>query len=98
MGIRLLKASELPEGELIGDDYGGIPSCVIFVDLAPGEGPKLQSTLMRNCSSWPKDRRRSVTVRAKTSSLQVMWRSRLPISPTASRILVPVGSGRSMFT
>ena len=41
MGIRLLKASELPNGELIGDDYGGIPSCVIFVDLAPGEGPKL---------------------------------------------------------
>jgi mannose-6-phosphate isomerase-like protein (cupin superfamily) len=26
--------------ELVGDDYG-VPACVIFVDAAPGEGPRL---------------------------------------------------------
>jgi mannose-6-phosphate isomerase-like protein (cupin superfamily) len=41
MSVLFLKQSELPDKELVGDDYGGLPACVIFVDLEPGHGPKL---------------------------------------------------------
>jgi mannose-6-phosphate isomerase-like protein (cupin superfamily) len=41
MSILFLKQSELSDKELVGDDYGGFPACVIFVDLGPGHGPKL---------------------------------------------------------
>jgi mannose-6-phosphate isomerase-like protein (cupin superfamily) len=41
MSILLLKQSELSDQELVGDDYGGLPACVIFVELEPGDGPKL---------------------------------------------------------
>jgi mannose-6-phosphate isomerase-like protein (cupin superfamily) len=27
--------------ELVGDDFGGVPACVIFVDAEPGRGPAL---------------------------------------------------------
>ena len=37
---RKLRESER-ERELIGDDYGGIPASVIFVDAEPGHGPRL---------------------------------------------------------
>ena len=34
--------TETPLGyELIGDDHGDIPACVIFVDAGPGQGPQL---------------------------------------------------------
>jgi mannose-6-phosphate isomerase-like protein (cupin superfamily) len=35
-----LAESELAR-ELVGDDYGGIPASVIFVDAEPGHGPGL---------------------------------------------------------
>jgi mannose-6-phosphate isomerase-like protein (cupin superfamily) len=45
MAITFLTQDELPASnfsrELVGDDFGGVPACVIFVDAAPGEGPKL---------------------------------------------------------
>ena len=45
MGIRFLQQADLPESnvsrELVGDDWGGIPACVIFVDAEPGGGPRL---------------------------------------------------------
>jgi mannose-6-phosphate isomerase-like protein (cupin superfamily) len=45
MSIRFVRIAELPETdhvrELVGDDYGGIPASVLFVDLGPGEGPSL---------------------------------------------------------
>jgi mannose-6-phosphate isomerase-like protein (cupin superfamily) len=43
--IRFLAASELPadgfSNEFVGRDFGGVGACVIFVDAAPGEGPRL---------------------------------------------------------
>jgi quercetin dioxygenase-like cupin family protein len=41
MAIRFLGHVMPSNDELIGDDYGGIRACVIFVDLAPGDGPRL---------------------------------------------------------
>jgi mannose-6-phosphate isomerase-like protein (cupin superfamily) len=45
LGIRFFEQSELPgDGigrELVGRDFGGVGACVIFVDAAPGEGPRL---------------------------------------------------------
>ena len=45
MPIRFLKQSELPADgfthELVGQDFGGVNACVIYVDAAPGEGPRL---------------------------------------------------------
>lgn len=41
MGIRFLGQVMPSNDELIGDDYGGVPASVIFVDLSPGEGPSL---------------------------------------------------------
>jgi mannose-6-phosphate isomerase-like protein (cupin superfamily) len=45
MSILFLKQSELPASnfsrELVGDEVGGIPACVIFVDAEPGRGPRL---------------------------------------------------------
>jgi mannose-6-phosphate isomerase-like protein (cupin superfamily) len=35
-----LRASNFAR-ELVGDDYGGIPASVIFVDAKPGQGPRL---------------------------------------------------------
>ena len=35
-----LPASELAR-ELVGDEYGGLPASVIFVDAEPGQGPSL---------------------------------------------------------
>jgi mannose-6-phosphate isomerase-like protein (cupin superfamily) len=45
MSIWFVRAAELAESafsrELVGDDYGGIPASVIFVDAEPGQGPRL---------------------------------------------------------
>jgi mannose-6-phosphate isomerase-like protein (cupin superfamily) len=41
MSILFLKESGLSDKELVGDDYGRLPACVIFIDLEPGHGPKL---------------------------------------------------------
>ena len=45
MTITFLTQSELTPGdfsrELVGDDFGGVPACVIFVDAEPGKGPAL---------------------------------------------------------
>jgi mannose-6-phosphate isomerase-like protein (cupin superfamily) len=45
VGIRYLKQSELPGdgvgSEFVGREYGGVGACVIIVDAAPGEGPRL---------------------------------------------------------
>ena len=45
MPITFLAQDELPAStfsrELVGDEFGGVPACVIFVDAGPGEGPKL---------------------------------------------------------
>ncbi len=41
MAIRFLGQVVPSNDELVGDDYGGLPACVIFVDLEPGEGPGL---------------------------------------------------------
>jgi mannose-6-phosphate isomerase-like protein (cupin superfamily) len=45
MAIQFLRQSELPASnfsyELVGDDFGGIPACVIFVDAEPGRAPRL---------------------------------------------------------
>jgi mannose-6-phosphate isomerase-like protein (cupin superfamily) len=45
MPIDFLKQSDLPASnfsrELVGEEFGGIPACVIFVDAEPGRGPKL---------------------------------------------------------
>ena len=45
MSIWFVRPAELPESELarelVGDDYGGIPASVIFVDAEPGHGPTL---------------------------------------------------------
>lgn len=45
MGIRFVRQDELPKDvvsrDLIGEKFGGIGVCVLFVDAGPGEGPKL---------------------------------------------------------
>lgn len=45
MSIHFLKQSDLPASnfsrELVGNEFGGIPACVIFVDAEPGRGPSL---------------------------------------------------------
>jgi mannose-6-phosphate isomerase-like protein (cupin superfamily) len=45
LGIRFLRQDELPSDppahEFVGEKYGGVGACVIFVDAAPGQGPKL---------------------------------------------------------
>jgi uncharacterized cupin superfamily protein len=41
MSIRFLGQVMPSNDELIGDDCGGLPACVIFVDLDPDEGPSL---------------------------------------------------------
>jgi mannose-6-phosphate isomerase-like protein (cupin superfamily) len=45
LGIRFLKQDELPSDalahEFVGEKYGGVDACVIFVDAKPGQGPKL---------------------------------------------------------
>jgi mannose-6-phosphate isomerase-like protein (cupin superfamily) len=45
MTIWYIQLGDLQENnlarELIGDDYGGIPASVIFVDAEPGRGPSL---------------------------------------------------------
>ena len=45
MSIWFIRPSELRESrfshELLGENYGGIPASVIFVDAEPGQGPSL---------------------------------------------------------
>ena len=45
MAIEFLRQSELPASnfsrELVGEEFGGVPACVIFVDAEPGRGPRL---------------------------------------------------------
>jgi len=41
MSIQFLGRVQDSNDELVGDDYGGLAACVIFVDLKPGQGPKL---------------------------------------------------------
>jgi quercetin dioxygenase-like cupin family protein len=40
-----LRQDELPRDtisrEFVGENYGGVSACVIFVEAAPGEGPRL---------------------------------------------------------
>lgn len=45
MGIRFLRQSDLPSDmisrDFVGENYGGVGACVIFVDAEPGQGPRL---------------------------------------------------------
>ena len=45
MAIRFVTQGELHEDgfsrELVGQEFGGVGACVILVDAAPGEGPRL---------------------------------------------------------
>jgi mannose-6-phosphate isomerase-like protein (cupin superfamily) len=41
MAIRFLHQGDLAGHELVGDDIGGIPASVIFIDMEPGRGPRL---------------------------------------------------------
>lgn len=45
MAIRFVARGELHvdgfSRELVGQEFGGVGACVIFVDAAPGEGPRL---------------------------------------------------------
>jgi mannose-6-phosphate isomerase-like protein (cupin superfamily) len=45
MAIQFLKQGDLPASnfsrELVGEEFGGVPACVIFVDAEPGGGPRL---------------------------------------------------------
>jgi mannose-6-phosphate isomerase-like protein (cupin superfamily) len=45
MSIQFLRQDELPEDvisrDFVGERFGGVGACVIFVDAPPGEGPKL---------------------------------------------------------
>ena len=37
----VIERDELPDSELEGARYGGASVCLIFVDAAPGDGPRL---------------------------------------------------------
>jgi quercetin dioxygenase-like cupin family protein len=39
--VQVIKQEQLPTDELVGADHGGAGVCVIFVDVAPGDGPAL---------------------------------------------------------
>jgi mannose-6-phosphate isomerase-like protein (cupin superfamily) len=45
MSIQFVKQIDLPQSEfartLVGDDYGALRASVIFVNAAPGQGPRL---------------------------------------------------------
>ena len=45
MAIRFLRQNELPSDELshefVGERFGGVAACVIFVEAPPGAGPRL---------------------------------------------------------
>src|SRR6267143_5756375 len=45
LGIRFFLQDELPRDvisrDFVGEQHGGVGACVIFVDAAPGEGPRL---------------------------------------------------------
>jgi mannose-6-phosphate isomerase-like protein (cupin superfamily) len=45
VAITFIRQDELPADvisrDFVGEKYGGIGACVIFVDAPPGEGPKL---------------------------------------------------------
>ena len=45
MAITFLTQSDLTPSdfsrEFVGDNFGGVPACVIFVDAEPGKGPAL---------------------------------------------------------
>ncbi len=45
MAIAVLRTDELPKDvisrDFVGDKHGGVGACVLFVDAAPGEGPRL---------------------------------------------------------
>lgn len=45
MAITFLTQSDLTPSdfahEFVGDEHGGVPACVIFVDAEPGQGPAL---------------------------------------------------------
>ena len=41
MSLSFLGRVQDSREELVGEDLGGIPACIIFVDLKPGEGPRL---------------------------------------------------------
>jgi hypothetical protein len=44
LGIRFIKQDDLPcdslAHEFVGEKFGGVRACVIFVDAAPDQGPK----------------------------------------------------------
>jgi len=45
MPIQFLRQDDLPKDvisrELVGEKFGGVGACVIFVEAEPGEGPRL---------------------------------------------------------
>src|SRR5438445_2612197 len=45
MPIRIFREAELPRDvisrDFVGERNGGVGACVLFVDVAPGEGPRL---------------------------------------------------------
>jgi mannose-6-phosphate isomerase-like protein (cupin superfamily) len=45
VGIKIYRQEELPKDvvtrDFVGEQHGGVGACVLFVDAAPGEGPRL---------------------------------------------------------
>ena len=45
MAIRFLRQDDLPRDaishDFVGESFGGVGACVIFVDAPPGQGPRL---------------------------------------------------------
>lgn len=45
MAITVLRQAELPKDvvtrDFVGEKFGGVGACVLFVDAGPGEGPRL---------------------------------------------------------
>lgn len=45
MAITFVRSEELPQDvitrDFVGEKFGGVGACVIFVDAPPGQGPKL---------------------------------------------------------
>jgi hypothetical protein len=56
-GYLVVERDQLPDSELQGYLFGGANVCLIFVDIEPGDGPRLHRHAYEETSSFSRDRR-----------------------------------------
>ena|SRR5579864_165412 len=102
MPITFIRQDELPADvisrDFVGEKYGGIGACVIFVDAPPGDGPRLHRHPYIELLIVVEGTATFATEPASARWAPARWRWSTRTSPTLSSTLAKARCARSTCT